>query len=478
MCPRRDFYRIPTYFIGRQIISPKTPYYIGFYLTCILYGDIIYLHQFTYFRSPNVPPMPIKKECSFLLKLPKAAAPTPINFHMTCPDGDVKRGIGKAIIPANWDFDHQRAAGHTKAAREINYLIDAITTMLPGLKSECRRNGRVLSKADVHAALDVILQDVRSEEAKAPVRDMFTDIEEIIKGMRDGTILTPGKRKKKYASETIKSYESRCLPKLQEFYKDKKETPQWAGVDLELYELFITWCHEKDLSDNSIGVYIKCWKRAGKIALKKGWHTNPVFDDEEFMILKEETPDIYLDEEKIDRIYKQTVPIEHYDLARDWFVLDCFLGLRISDLRRVEVKDFEGKHFQFVNQKTGAHVAIPIHRYVKAIIKKHKGLPPAISEDKFREYIKEVACLAKLNDKFIYKITKGGKLQVFEFKEWQMVSPHTCRRSFITNLLKLGIPHAQVMKLAGIKRYETLMRYFKQSAEEAASEVGRHEYFK
>jgi len=396
---------------------------------------------------------------------------------MTCPDGRVKRGVGEKILPADWDFDNQRARGNTRAARQINQIIDAISGLIPGLKSECRRNNRVISSVDVISALDVLLQDKRKED-KAPVRDMFTDIKAIIAGMKDGTILTPGKKKRKYAAETIKSYESRTLPKLQEFYSDKKEAPQWAGVDLELYELFITWCHEKDLADNSIGVYIKCWKRVGKIALKKGWHNNLVFNDEEFMILKEDTPDIYLDENKIERLYKQKVPIRHYDIARDWFVLDCELGLRISDLQRIGQKDFEGKNFQFVNQKTGAHVAIPIHPRVKAIIKKWKGLPPAITEQKFREYIKEVAHLAKLNDKFIYKITKGGKLQVFEFKEWQMVSAHTCRRSFITNLLRMGIPHAQVMMLAGIKRYETLMRYYKQTPEEAANEVGKHEYYR
>lgn len=418
------------------------------------------------------------KDCSFFLKEPKANAPTLIYFHMTLPDGKIKRSIGLKILPTDWDPASQRAKGNGKPARVINHVIDAIITMIPGLKSECRRNNRIISSADIHAAIDVILQDKRPEKEKAAPRDMFTDIKVIIAGMKEGSILTPGKHKKRYAAETIKSYESRTLPKLEEFYKDKKEPLQWAGVDLELYELFISWCHEKDLSNNSIGVYIKCWKRAGKIALKKGWHSNVIFQDEDFMILKEETPDIYLDEEKIERLYKQVVPVEHYDIARDWFVLDCFLGLRISDLQRIGAKDFEGKHFQFVNQKTGAHVAIPIHRHVKAIIKKWKGLPPAITEDKFREYIKEVACLAKLNDKFIYKITKGGTLQVFEFKEWEMVSPHTCRRSFITNLLKMGIPHAQVMKLAGIKRYETLMRYFKQTAEEAAHEVGKHDYFK
>jgi site-specific recombinase XerD len=419
-----------------------------------------------------------EKDCSFLLKETKATSPTLIYFHMTLHDGKVKRSISKKILPADWDFGGQRASGGGKVTRDINQIIDAITAMLPGLKSECRRAGRVISSADVHAALDVILQDKRPEKSKEPVKDMFTDFKAIIAGMKDGSILTPGKHKKKYTAATIKNYKGRTLPKLEEFYKEKKLQVQWVDIDIELYELFISWCHGKDLSNNSIGVYIKCWKRAGKVAFKKGWHANGIFQDEEFMILKEETPDIYLDESKIERIYKQQVSNDYHNLARDWFVLDCYLGLRVSDLQRVTIKDFEGKHFQFINQKTGAHVAIPIHPFVKAIIKKYKGLPPAISDQKLNLYIKEVAELAKLNDKFIYKITKGGTLQVFEYKEWQMVSSHTCRRSFITNLLKMGIPHAQVMRLAGIKRYETLMRYFKQTAEEAAHEVGNHEFFK
>lgn len=422
--------------------------------------------------------MPVKKDCSFFLKDPKSITPTWIYFHMTLPDGKVKRSIGKKILPADWI--EQRAAGSTRPAREINHIIDAIIAVIPGLKSECRRNNRVISCADVHAAIDVILQDTRAEKekSKAPGRDMFTDFKAIIQGMKDGVILTPGKKKKKYAPATIKNYEVRALPKLEEFYKDKKEAPIWASVDLELYELFISWCHEKDLSDNSIGVYIKCWKRAGKVALKKGWHTNAVFNDEEFMILKEDTADIYLDESKIQRIYKRPALPEHYDIARDWFVLDCYLGLRVSDLGQINMKAFSGNTFQLVNQKTGAQVAIPVHRYAKEIIKKWKGLPPAITDQKLNEYIKQVAKLAGLKDKFIYTITKGGILQTHEFQEWQMVSSHTCRRSFITNLLKMGIPHAHVMKLAGIRRYETLMRYFKQTAVDVANEVGKHDFFK
>lgn len=420
--------------------------------------------------------MPVKKDCSFFLKDPNSTTPTWIYFHMTVPDGKVKRSIGKKILPTDWT--DQRAVGSTKPAREINHIIDAITSMIPGLKSECRRNNRVISCTDVRAALDVILQDKRPEKGRAPARDMFVDFKDIIQGMKDGTILTPGKNKKRYADATISNYEERALPKIKEFYEEKKYPGTWGKIDIDLYNEFLSWCHTNELSNNSIGTYIKCWKRAGKIALKKGWHNNLIFEDEDFMTLKEDTPDIYLDESKIEKIYIQKVVNKNQDIARDWAVLDCYLGLRISDLRRLSANDFAGDLFQFVNQKTGAHVAIPIHRFAKEILKKWKGLPPEMKDSTIRDNIKAVAKLAGLKEKFVYVITKGGKVQNFEYEEWECVSPHTFRRSFITNLLKLGIPHAKVMKLAGIKRYETLMRYFKQTSIEVANEMKDHTFFK
>lgn len=41
----------------------------------------------------------------------------------------------------------------------------------------------------------------------------------------------------------------------------------------------------------------------------------------------------------------------------------------------------------------------------------------------------------------------------------------------------MGVPPHQVMKLAGITDYDTLKRYFKQSAMEVAEDVAGHEYF-
>jgi integrase len=421
-----------------------------------------------------------ENDCSFYLKDVKATSPTSIIFQMYLPDGRLRRSIG-TIHPDHWAPEHQRPfPSKDKVLKETARIIDSIIEIIPVIKGDCKRNNRVISKTDMNTALGVILQKKQDKEPEAvsaePGNSMFNDFEKIIEGMKNGDVLT--KQKKRYKPETIKNYESRCLPKLRAFFKEKYFPTTWSFVTIETYDEFITWCHGLNLANNSIGVYIKCWKKAGKIALKKKWHDNQIFnDDEEFMILKEDTDDIYLDEPKIAKIYKQSVPEDHYDIARDWFVLDCYLGLRVSDLQTISDRDFAGKYFQFVNQKTGATVAIKINRFVRAIFKKWKGLPPPMGDGKLNEYIKIVAKMAGLKKKFIYKVTKGGKLVVETYEEWQMVSSHTCRRSFITNLLKMGLPHAHVMRLAGIKRYETLMRYFKQSAEEVAQETGEHKFF-
>lgn len=421
-----------------------------------------------------------KKDCSFFLKDPKADTPTLINFHMTLPDGKLKRSISRFINPADWDPDTQTPyPTKDRALKEVAQVIESIIEVIPVVKADCKRNNRVISKADMNAALDVILQKKQYNKAEEVDEkgNMIADFKEIIEGMKNGKVLTPGRNKKRYKPATIRNYEERCLPKLELFFKENKVAPSYDSVTLQLYYQFISWCHTLDLSDNSIGTYIKCWRRMGQVAMSLGKHNNLIFENEEFAILKEDTDDIYLDEIKIKALTDLKL-IGGYEVARDWFVLDCYLGLRVSDLRRVTMADFAGEYFQFVNQKTGAQVAIKINRIVRAIIKKWEGLPLAISDVKLNECIKEVAKSAKLKKKFIYKITKGGTLVTETLEEWQMVSSHTCRRSFITNLLKMGFAHAHVMKLAGIKRYETLMKYFKQSAEDVAEETGKNDFFK
>lgn len=92
--------------------------------------------------------------------------------------------------------------------------------------------------------------------------------------------------------------------------------------------------------------------------------------------------------------------------------------------------------------------------------------------------IKQVCELAGINETVLYSITKGGVRKDFHLKKWEMVSNHTSRRSFITNLLNDGVPDNTVMQLAGIKKHATLMKYKKTKPEETAKLMKGKSIFK
>ncbi len=62
-------------------------------------------------------------------------------------------------------------------------------------------------------------------------------------------------------------------------------------------------------------------------------------------------------------------------------------------------------------------------------------------------------------------IDGSGNNKIIEAKspKWKLVSSRTGRRTFITSCLAKGIPISNVMRMVGIKKYDTLMRYDNQS---------------
>jgi integrase len=142
------------------------------------------------------------------------------------------------------------------------------------------------------------------------------------------------------------------------------------------------------------------------------------------------------------------------------------------------MKNSEKDRVTIASEKTDTKVVIPLRPEVRAILKKWGGLPPKMSDQEINRSIKEVCEVVGFTDTVLYFLTKGGTRKDYYLKKYEMVSCHTARRSFITNLLSAGIPDNQVMQLAGIKKHATLLRYKKTTAEQNADSLKDHEYFK
>lgn len=447
---------------------------------------------------------------SFLLDRPKGKEATYI-FCMGTFGERLKHSLEEKIHPDHWDFKHQRPLPaqelpikDKKLIEDLKALkskLDRIAERMDELIRQSKRSGVPLLKMDVELELDYLickpqksssflkktgvnieldLSESKSKKTlekiiKAKIDNSSSDFYQaaavIIWYFENGDILNDSG--KQFSWQTITNY----MQSVRNIYEFKPQL-RFSDIDMNFYRQFIKELNKKDLSINSQGAHVKCLKRILSIALERGWHSNPISLNKDFKTPSEETEDIALTEEELTTIFEKRILDKGMEIARDWFILDAYTGLRISDIQRLNHKHNLTKNFIIIsNEKTDAPVQVPLHPRAKAIIKKWKGFPPKVTDQHINREIKKVAELCKINDTILYTITKGGKRQDSYYKKYEMISNHTARRSFITNLRKNGVPDSIVMKLAGIVKPQTLAKYDKLTSEEAARIASQHTFF-
>ncbi len=230
---------------------------------------------------------------------------------------------------------------------------------------------------------------------------------------------------------------------------------------------------KKSFTQNSVGKYIRTLKVMLNEALREGLNSNTDFTN--FHVFSEEVDNIYLDEcelQKIKELDLKNTP--HLDRVRDWFLLLSWTGCRFSDLEKISKTDIKDGFITFRQQKTNTKVTIPLHPVVSEILEKYEyNMPEVISNQKFNDYIKEVGKLAGINDNEVVTKTIGGKLTSESLPKYELISSHTGRRSFCTNMYKRGLPTLMIMSISGHKTEKSFLKYIKVRQEEHAAMMKR-----
>ena len=74
-------------------------------------------------------------------------------------------------------------------------------------------------------------------------------------------------------------------------------------------------------------------------------------------------------------------------------------------------------------------------------------------------------------------ITRGGKRVSSVVKKYQLITNHTARRSFATNLYLAKVPTLAIMKMTGHKTEKSFLKYIRVTSEENAINIAQHPYF-
>ncbi|CAI9680538.1 MULTISPECIES: tyrosine-type recombinase/integrase [Elizabethkingia] len=182
---------------------------------------------------------------------------------------------------------------------------------------------------------------------------------------------------------------------------------------------------------------------------------------------------IYLTFEELDKIEREVMPHDYLENARDWLLIACYTGQRVSDYLRFTssmiVEDSDGqKYIEFTQKKTNTKMQIPLLKKVQEVLDKRGGeFPRQISDVKLNVYIKEVCKISEIND-IIYNgkvsaIEKEDKTRVTrkvfaEYPKHELVSSHIGRKSFASNFYE-KIPTAYLMNFTGHKTEKQLLNY-------------------
>ena len=291
--------------------------------------------------------------------------------------------------------------------------------------------------------------------------------------------------RKNEIKETSKRKFNVIKHKLERFQKSRKKIILIKEVNDNFKNEFVNYLKAEKYSQNTMQRELVFIKTFCKHARFLGLETSHQLDGLRLDRAKAEK--IYLTYEELELIEKidKSKLTDSLDNAKDWLIISCYTGQRISDFMRFskeQIRIEDGKQLlEFTQQKTGKIMTIPVHPKVKEILKKRNGeFPYMISDQKYNDYLKTVCELAEIN-----QMVKGSKIMetapksgVFRkeskmYKKYELVTSHIGRRSFATNFYG-KIPTTYLINVTGHSTETMFLSYIGKSNKDLALEIANY----
>lgn len=420
-----------------------------------------------------------------------------VNVRFRLRDGRTMQLFYKSEITvksSDWDsstqaikakvlFDNQKRAEFNKSINELKALIVELYNAQPikdTLTSEWLEDA-------IDRKLNPIKYKSEEPEEEQPLKviefvDNFVSTAHLRKDKQTGRFLSPN-TKKQYVTTAKHLKEFAAINKKKDF--------EFFEIDQKFYTNFVEYLQreiqavdengqpvfnedktpklsKQNFSQNSVGKYIRALKVMLNEATRSGINTQTAYN--EFHVFNEDVDNVYLDEKELlilkNADLKKT---PHLERVRDWFLLLAWTGCRFSDLEKISRTDIKDGFITFRQQKTNTKVTIPLHPVVLEILEKYNfEMPNSITNQKFNDYIKDAAKVAEIESEEVITKTIGGVLKSITMPKYDLITSHTGRRSFCTNMYKRGLPTLMIMSISGHKTEKSFLKYIKVRQEEHA----------
>lgn len=256
----------------------------------------------------------------------------------------------------------------------------------------------------------------------------------------------------------------------------------FEGVNHSVFERFRDYCRlEHHYSDNTIGKHFKGLKEFMNWSVKKGYTDVAGHKDVDIKIDSVPADIVVYSPEELQSILDLDLSdhptLEH---SRDILIAGCFTGLRVGDLLSIahgsvflNDMDIQKSYLRITPSKTkksGKTVVIPITPELSNILRKYKdqykfALPThnhsgaKINPSRLRSDIREISKLSGIVGESEKRVMRNGEFEIETRDRSTLFSPHRMRATFITIMLRAGVPSEQVMKMSGHSDYNSFKRY-------------------
>ncbi len=391
----------------------------------------------------------------------------------------LKLSTGETINPKYWDVKKQRAKETKEFPQhpEFNQRLNDIETIINNVYRKMLNDSEVITpeilRDKITDSLIINNKVVNPPKQQNKLIDFFkTIIDETKRGERtkEGGV--------KYKKSSVVSYNN-SVNNLLEYEKKIKKTLKFSDINQKFYNNYLNFLNEKKFAVNTIGNNIKNIKLMMSIATDRGLNDLLDFQKKSFKKVDEETQTIYLTIDELQKISNLDLSNnKRLDTVRDMFLIGCFTGLRFSDLKQLRKEHFYDNVIRIETIKTGNPIIIPLHATVREICNKYDyNLPRIISNQKMNEYIKELGKIAEINETINLTEIRGGLKYYKNIPKYELITVHTARRSFATNMYKAKIPTIAIRMITGHKTETAFLKYIKVEKEENAKMMLEHPFF-
>ena len=348
-----------------------------------------------------------------------------------------------------WSKAKQRFKSSASNSLELNQRLSFIAKETISIYYE-------LINSNISPSNEMLKEKIKEKiSGKSNKRSFYDYVDEFIERSKNtkkvSTISEYG-----YTIRDLKAFEKYCRRRI-----------DWETLDMQFYDAYMRYQYDvKGNSQNLFGKRIKDVKTFLNAAYKSGDNKHLMYKG--FKRLQEKTDAIYLNEEELNKIYKLDLrKNKRLERVRDLFIVECNTGVRYNDLMNISKENILKESIKIKVSKTGQTLNTLLLPITEKILKKYNYNLPKISNVNYNLYIKEVGELAGINETITKDTRKSGKAISFKRKKYELITTHTARRSFATNLYKRGYSPVQIMSITGHKKESTFLTYIRITNEES-----------